>query len=219
MLTVGDRNDAMDETTPETWLALSSALGLGLLIGLVRERRPGRAHAIAGLRTHALVALAAAVAMSLGVPVLLVALALTGLLAAMGYRATSADDPGLTSEVTLVLTFLLGAMAMRTPALATGLAVVVAMPTIRCRRTGVSLFPRPRATGVMAEVAAGPCSPIREVWGRRRRPTVTIITGVGAAARSRSSAWACSAPASGLSRWQLWHSKWGIACTLLGIAW
>ena len=32
MLTVGDRNDAMDETTPETWLALSSALGLGLLI-------------------------------------------------------------------------------------------------------------------------------------------------------------------------------------------
>lgn len=127
MLTVGDRNDAMDETTPETWLALSSALGLGLLIGLVRERRPGRAHAIAGLRTHALVALAAAVAMSLGVPVLLVALALTGLLAAMGYRATSADDPGLTSEVTLVLTFLLGAMAMRTPALATGLAVVVAV--------------------------------------------------------------------------------------------
>ena len=69
----------MDEATPETWLALSSALGLGLLIGLVRERRPGRAHAIAGLRTHALVALAAAVAMSLGVPVLLVALALTGL--------------------------------------------------------------------------------------------------------------------------------------------
>ena len=127
MLTVGDRNDAMDEATPETWLALSSALGLGLLIGLVRERRPGRAHAIAGLRTHALVALAAAVAMSLGVPVLLVALALTGLLAAMGYRATSADDPGLTSEVTLVLTFLLGAMAMRTPALATGLAVVVAV--------------------------------------------------------------------------------------------
>ncbi len=117
----------MDEATPETWLALSSALGLGLLIGLVRERRPGRAHAIAGLRTHALVALAAAVAMSLGVPVLLVALALTGLLAAMGYHATSADDAGLTSEVTLVLTFLLGAMAMRTPALATGLAVVVAV--------------------------------------------------------------------------------------------
>ena len=94
MLTVGDRNDAMDETTPETWLALSSALGLGLLIGLVRERRPGRAHAIAGLRTHALVALAAAVAMSLGVPVLLVALALTGLLAAMDWAAAHAPSFG-----------------------------------------------------------------------------------------------------------------------------
>ena len=37
----------MDEATPQTWLALSSALGLGLLIGLVRERSPGRAHGIA----------------------------------------------------------------------------------------------------------------------------------------------------------------------------
>ena len=40
----------MDDTTPETWLALSSALGLGLRIGLVRERSHGHAHGIAGLR-------------------------------------------------------------------------------------------------------------------------------------------------------------------------
>lgn len=118
----------MDEATPETWLALSSALGLGLLIGLVRERSHGRrAHAIAGLRTHALVALGAAVAAWLGLPVLLVGLGVVGALAAMAYHATRQDDPGLTSEVTLVLTFLLGAMAMRAPALATALAVVVAV--------------------------------------------------------------------------------------------
>lgn len=117
----------MDDTTPETWLALSSALGLGLLIGLVRERSHGHAHGIAGLRTHALVALGAAVAAWLGLPVLLVGLGVTGVLAAMGYRATRRDDPGLTSEVTLVLTYLLGAMAMRAPALAAGLAVVVAV--------------------------------------------------------------------------------------------
>jgi len=122
-----NEEDGMDEATPQTWLALSSALGLGLLIGLVRERSPGRAHGIAGLRTHALVALGAAVATSLGQPAMLVALAVTGVLAAMGYRATRHDDPGLTSEVTLVVTFLLGAMAMRTPALATALAVVVAV--------------------------------------------------------------------------------------------
>lgn len=118
----------MDEATPETWLALSSALGLGLLIGLVRERSHGRrAHAIAGLRTHALVALGAAVAAWQGLPVLLVGLGVVGALAAMAYHATRQDDPGLTSEVTLVLTFLLGAMAMRAPALATALAVVVAV--------------------------------------------------------------------------------------------
>lgn len=127
MLAALDEEGRMDEATPGTWLALSSALGLGLLIGLVRERSPGRAHGIAGLRTHALVALGAAVAASLGQPVVLVALAVTGLLAAMGYRATRRDDPGLTSEVTLVVTFLLGALAMRTPALATALAVVVAV--------------------------------------------------------------------------------------------
>lgn len=117
----------MDEATPQTWLALSSALGLGLLIGLVRERSPGRGHRIAGLRTHALVALAAAIAAWLGLPVVLVALGITGVLAAMAYRATHQDDPGLTSEITLVLTFLLGALAMRQPALAAGLAVVVAV--------------------------------------------------------------------------------------------
>lgn len=134
----------MDEASPDIWLALSSALGLGLLIGLVRERSPGRGHRIAGLRTHALVALGAAVAAALGLPVLLVGLGVTGLLAAMAYHATHQDDPGLTSEITLVLTFLLGALAMRLPALATGLAVVVAVllyakePLHRLTRTTLS---------------------------------------------------------------------------------
>jgi uncharacterized membrane protein (DUF4010 family) len=50
-----------------------------------------------------------------------------GLLAALAYRATHADDPGLTSEIALVLTFLLGGLAMRSAALATGLAVLVAV--------------------------------------------------------------------------------------------
>ena len=44
---------------------LITALGIGLLIGLMRERRrndPDKAVSAAGLRTHALAALAAAVA-------------------------------------------------------------------------------------------------------------------------------------------------------------
>ncbi len=73
----------MIPTPPAVWLSLSSALGLGLLIGLVRERAGGEARAIAGLRTHALTALGAAVAAHLGPPVLLVMLAGVVVLAAL----------------------------------------------------------------------------------------------------------------------------------------
>lgn len=118
----------MPEITTTVLLGFSSALGLGLLIGLVRERSHGvGAHTIAGLRTHALAALAAAVSAWLGPPVFLLVLGVVGLLAALAYRATHAADPGLTSEIALLLTFLLGGLAMRSAALATGLAVLVAM--------------------------------------------------------------------------------------------
>lgn len=114
------------EATAELLFAFSAALGVGLLIGLVRER--GHAtHSTAGLRTHALVALSAAVAAWLGTGVLLVTLAAVALLAAMSYHATHEDDPGLTGEVALVATALLGALAVRSPAMATGLAVVMAV--------------------------------------------------------------------------------------------
>lgn len=116
----------MSEDTVELLFALSAALGAGLLIGLVRERGH-TTHSTAGLRTHALVALAAAVAAWLGTGVLLVTLAAMALLAAMSYRATHAVDPGLTGEVALLATALLGALAVRSPAMATGLAVVMAV--------------------------------------------------------------------------------------------
>lgn len=116
----------MPEDTAALLYAFSAALGAGLLIGLVRER--GHAtHSTAGLRTHALVALAAAVAAWLGTAVLVVALAAIALLAAMAYHASHEEDPGLTGEVALVATALLGALALRSPAIATGLAVVVAV--------------------------------------------------------------------------------------------
>ncbi|MBD7987424.1 MgtC/SapB family protein [Luteimonas sp. Sa2BVA3] len=116
----------MTEDTIALLYAFSAALGAGLLVGLVRERAHAT-HATAGLRTHALVALAAAVAAWLGTGVLLVALAAVALLAAMSYHASHEHDPGLTGEVALVATALLGALAVRSPGIATGLAVVVAV--------------------------------------------------------------------------------------------
>lgn len=108
----------------DAFTGLVTALGLGLLIGAVRER--GGAPT-AGLRTHAIAALAGAVALWLSPWALIVALLATGAFAALGYRRTSAADPGLTGEMALLLTALLGALAMREPAWAAGLGVVSAI--------------------------------------------------------------------------------------------
>ena len=48
-----------------------------------------------------------------------------GALVAVGYARSPARDPGLTTEIALVTTVLLGALAIREPVLASGIAVVV----------------------------------------------------------------------------------------------
>lgn len=109
-------------------LPLATALGLGLLVGAVRERRhPEAAGSVAGLRTHALVALSGAVGYGLGMLPFAVVLALAGAFAALGYRRSRNADPGLTGEIAFVLTCLLGGLAVPSPALSGGLGVVVAV--------------------------------------------------------------------------------------------
>ncbi len=113
----------------QSWMRLAVALGIGLLIGIERERRkgdgPGRS--IAGVRTFAVVALLGAVSTLLGEEILL-AVTVCGViaLAAVSYQR-STEDPGLTTEVALLLTVLLGALAMQQPALAAGLGAGVAI--------------------------------------------------------------------------------------------
>jgi uncharacterized membrane protein (DUF4010 family) len=136
---------------------LAAALGLGLLIGLVRERG-GVAHRAAGLRTHALAAVAGAVALSLGEASFLVVIATIGVFSALAYRSTRARDAGLTGEVTLLLTGLLGGLATRMPAVATAVAIVVALllyakaPLHRFSRTVLSQ--REVADGLLLLAAA-----------------------------------------------------------------
>ncbi len=113
-------------TTELPLLPLGTALGVGLLVGAVRERRHPERPTSAGLRTHALAALSGAVALWLGPVVFAVVLALVGVFSAMSYRQSRAEDPGLTGEITLVLTCLLGGLAVGLPAVAAGLGVVVA---------------------------------------------------------------------------------------------
>lgn len=111
---------------PEARLAV--ALGIGLVIGAERERRkgegPGR-HG-AGIRTFAIVALLGAVVAMIGSDALLVTGALVvGAIAIVAYWLGDREDPGFTSEVTIVLTYVLGAFADHAPrtALATGICV------------------------------------------------------------------------------------------------
>ncbi|MDH4149830.1 MAG: DUF4010 domain-containing protein [Betaproteobacteria bacterium] len=121
----------------QNWYRIAIALGIGLLIGIERERRKGEGpqRAVAGMRTFAVVALLGAVSVILGDEVLLAVVAAgVTLLVAIGYRRTFRGDPGLTTEIALLLTLLLGALAMSEPPLAAGLAAgIVVLLAARSR--------------------------------------------------------------------------------------
>jgi uncharacterized membrane protein (DUF4010 family) len=101
------------------------ALGIGLLIGAERERRKGEGplRSTAGIRTFTATSLVGAVSIIVGGELLLaVATAGVIILTAAGYWRGHDDDPGLTTEIALILTALLGGLSMQQPALAAGLA-------------------------------------------------------------------------------------------------
>lgn len=110
----------------ESPLGLLTALSIGLLIGVVRERlhKPGAMKA--GVRTHAIVALLGAITFEMGMPIFSVTLLLTGLMVAVGYHQSAHEDPGMTGEFTLLLTLVLSGLAMQTPFMAAAIGVVVA---------------------------------------------------------------------------------------------
>jgi uncharacterized membrane protein (DUF4010 family) len=117
------------EVTAATVSGLVAALGVGLLIGVERERRKGHGsfRSAAGVRTHALLCLSGALAVLLDPRLLLVGGLLVGALAVVSYARSDSEDPGITGEVTMLVSLLLGGVAMRNPALASGLGVVVAV--------------------------------------------------------------------------------------------
>ena len=106
----------------------AAAIGAGLLIGIERERSQNAAEqSPAGMRSFLLAALAGATGGTLGPVALGITLIAVALHSYAGYVQTRAQDPGLTTELALLLTLLLGALAMRAPALAAGLAVLVSL--------------------------------------------------------------------------------------------
>jgi uncharacterized membrane protein (DUF4010 family) len=115
---------------PPLLLNLAVALGIGLLIGAERERRKGEGpvRAAAGIRTFAVVSLAGATSVIVGGALVLgVTIAGVAALMAIAYFRSHDEDPGLTTEIAVVLTALLGGLSMQQPALAAGIAVALAV--------------------------------------------------------------------------------------------
>ena len=112
------------------WFNFAVALGLGLFIGLERERSKGEGptRRPAGIRTFGLTSLLGAIAIHVGGVLLLVVV--TGgviVLATLSHLRARDEDPGLTTEIGLVTMPLLGAVAMSDSGLASSLGVAVAV--------------------------------------------------------------------------------------------
>lgn len=110
-------------------LGLLVALGCGLLIGLERERRKGSGddRRAAGIRSFTVTALIGALAQTLGSG-MLVALggALIVALTAVAYFKSRSSDPGITTELALFATYLVGVQSVLSPATAAACAAGLA---------------------------------------------------------------------------------------------
>lgn len=117
------------ESDPEALFALVEALGIGLLIGIERERATHKAgsEVTAGVRTFSLASLIGAISMMAGGPTLLiVAVAAVGIIRIVSVAQQGDPKIGLTTSLALVAVVFLGALATETAMLAAGVAVVIA---------------------------------------------------------------------------------------------
>ncbi len=114
---------------PAALIPLSVALGIGLLVGTERERHKGSGphRRSAGIRTFTGAAMLGFAAQSLDAPWLVsAALLALGALTMSAYQQSRQHDPGLTSEVAILLTCLLGALSGASPELAAIMGIALA---------------------------------------------------------------------------------------------
>jgi uncharacterized membrane protein (DUF4010 family) len=112
--------------TVDELLPFVSSLAIGLLVGFERERsHRGGVRQAAGSRTFAVRALAGTLAAAFDTWVIAAGLIAAGGLLVVGYRQTGIDDPGATTEIAGLATYLLGALAWTDAALAAGIAIIL----------------------------------------------------------------------------------------------
>lgn len=118
------------ELPPDATIGLAVALGIGLLVGVERERRKGTGdhRAAAGLRTFTVAAMSGAMAQLVQAPGLVpLGAALVALLAAFSYWKSRSSDPGITTEIALFATYSIGALSISSPSLAAACGTALAL--------------------------------------------------------------------------------------------
>ena len=122
------------------WLNLAVALGIGLLVGTERERSKARDQsadaekesgqgepALAGIRTFTMASLLGAITAMMNFWLLLACLICLALFASVTAYVRHDERRGLATDITMLFTMVLGALAMTSPALAASLAVCAAI--------------------------------------------------------------------------------------------
>jgi uncharacterized membrane protein (DUF4010 family) len=111
------------------WLYLAVSLGIGLLVGAERERSKGidPDRSLAGIRTFTIASMLGAVSTVVNFWLLVVSVICITVFAAIAYVVRVDKHPGLTTEITLVFTVILGGLAMTAPSLAASLAITTAI--------------------------------------------------------------------------------------------
>jgi uncharacterized membrane protein (DUF4010 family) len=180
-----------DMTDLASWQAVGVAAALGLLIGAERERSHPDS-TIAGIRTFTLVAVLGSIVTFLPVWVGVALAATAGLLIVAGYALDKAREPGMTTEVALLATLGLGALARTESGLA--VAIAVGMTALLVSKQALHHFVQQtvsdleRTDAVKFLVAAFIVLPLLPsenigpygVWDPQRLWTlVVVITGVG----------------------------------------
>lgn len=110
--------------------SLLVALGVGLLMGVERERRKrsGATRGFAGIRSFALASVAGALAQMSDIAGLsALGAALVAGLALISHRRDRSGDPGVTTEIALFVAYLVGVTAVAHPAIAAATGAVVTM--------------------------------------------------------------------------------------------
>lgn len=116
-------------------LNLGVALGIGLLVGAERERSKSKVqttngqadNTLAGIRTFTIASMLGAITSWMNFWLLFAALLCVALFAAVAFYVRRDERLGLTTEIFLLFTVILGALAMTTPILAASLAVAAAI--------------------------------------------------------------------------------------------